>query len=185
MKISYKLKYFSSTLLIIFLFSACSSHSPQIKLVERGGIGAIVLDNDSKVTYLKEHGHIERFCASREADASTTYSSGFNMGTSTVGNSESFGESNSDGQLSLGGRSPTVLIARELMYRTCELTMNLNTDEQTSIELYKETMDVILAISKNINGIGSASTEAEPQQVNSIPSSDTDNDSDNDDNDEN
>ena len=145
------------------VFIGCSARTElEVKEVQRSGMDAVIMDNSAKVTYIKEHGHVERFCASRESDVQKTSSQGLALGFSAANQGESIGEGSTSGALSLGGRSPAVLISRELMYRACELTMNLNTDTKTSVEVYKMFLDSISNIVKNEHDTGSKSTAAMP-----------------------
>ena len=158
-------KVFLSILFTIGLVGCSSKAELAVKEVKRFGVDAIVMDNSAKVTYIKEHNHVDRFCASRESDVEATSSQGLMLGLSSVGQGEDIGENSTNGALSLGGRSPAVLITRELMYRACELTMNLNTDTKTSIEVYKMFLDSISNIVKNEHDTGSTSTAAMPSST--------------------
>ena len=66
------------------------------------------------------------------------------------------------GSLSLGGRNPAVLITRELMYRACELSNNLNLSTPETLKLYRDVMNVIVQISSAQSGTGVAATAATP-----------------------
>lgn len=43
----------------------------------------------------------------------------------------------------MAGRSPGVLLARELLYRFCEFSRNYKVDKDVAIELYKQNLDII------------------------------------------
>ena len=154
-----------SILFILGLVGCSSKTELAVKEIKRFGVDAIIMENDAKVTYIKEHNHVERLCASRESDDEKTSSQGLMLGLSTANQGEKVGGESTSGALSLGGRSPAVLISRELMYRACELTMNLNTDTKTSIEVYKMFLDSIKNIVKNEHDTGSTSTAAIPSST--------------------
>lgn len=159
----YKMIIFLFTLLT---FTGCySQNSLNVHEVKRDGINAVIMDNSSKVTHFKEHGNLERFCASRSADVEQTSSSGFIAGFSTPVQGENIGEQASNGALSLGGRSPSVLITRELIYRACELSLNLNADQETTIKIYKMFLNSINTAIKNEHDTGSSSLADEPNNI--------------------
>ena len=182
--------FYIVSIVFALLMSACATGSGA-QSIKRDGVNAIIIDNNSKVTYIKQHKNIDRYCASRESDSSAVSMQNLSLGVSQGVSSEAVGGSSGNGSLSLGGRSPVVLITRELMYRVCELSMNLNTDEKTTIKLYKETIDAIIAISKSEHDIGSTSVAAIPSatqqniNINKNSENDDDNDGDDDDNDNN
>jgi hypothetical protein len=162
-KVFLMLRFFFSSFLVTlsFFFGACSTTgNVDFEHVERNGVDAVITSNEAKVTYVKEHGHIDRFCAYRESDVETVSSDGFMLGFGTTGTRESIGESSGASAVALGGRSPAVLMTRELMYRACELTMNLNTDEEKTIAVYKMFLDFIADMVKNEHDIGSQAKTA-------------------------
>jgi hypothetical protein len=108
----------------VVIVGGCASNEISAKHIDREGIDAVIVDNAAKVTYIKENGHTEKFCAYRDADVESVAANGFSLGVSTGMGSESIGENSGHGALALGGRSPAVLIVRELMYRACELSIN-------------------------------------------------------------
>lgn len=137
-----------SLVLLVFL-AGCAANTPKPFMLERDGIDAVVLTDDLKVSYIKQHGHIDRICASRDADAVATDESGISLGFSMMGKSESLGEQSGRGELGLGGRSPVVLIAREYLYRACEVTNNLNSNEEKTIEIYKMFLESLERIAQS------------------------------------
>ena len=48
----------------------------------------------------------------------------------------------------LGGRSPAVLISREIMYRTCELYVNGRMSKEESISIFKSSLDRVVEVTK-------------------------------------
>ena len=118
--------------------AGCASKIPETRIIERNGITAFVSTDDHKVAYIKSHGNLDRVCASWESDAVATDETGISFGlSSATGQSENIGEVSGRGELGLGGRSPVVLMSREFLYRACELSNNLNSSPQTTIEIYK------------------------------------------------
>ncbi|MEW6595342.1 MAG: hypothetical protein AB1413_10790 [Thermodesulfobacteriota bacterium] len=152
-------------LLMVVLCCGCAANIPQPMVIERDGIDAIVLTDDHKVSYIKQQGHIDRICAAVEADAVATDESGFSLGLSALGKSERIGEHSGRGELSLGGRDPLVLIAREFLYRACEMTNNLNSNEEKTIQVYQMFLDTLEKIAETHPAYGTAPAAAdEPEQ---------------------
>ena len=178
-------------LLMLFLVSVfitasgCTASKTEPTMVDRDGIDAMVMTEDQEVTYIKKPGDLERICASRGADSVATSESAIVLGFSGGGGGENLGEQTGRGELGLGGRSPSVLITRELLYRACELTNNLNTDEATTIEIYKMFLQSLERIVKANLGVGTQSLGSYIQPPELTPQdADTDEDDDDDDDDD-
>ncbi len=158
-------------LAILAVLSGCSAQSRfGVRQIDRDGVDTIITSNEAKVTYIKQHGHVDRFCAYRESDVETADSQGVVLG---IG-SESIGEDSNTNAVALGGRSPAVLLARELMYRACELTMNLNTDEAKTIEVYRMFLDYASGMVKSERDVGSSAIPSTSSNRIALPASRSD-----------
>ena len=155
--------YIFTIIIVSFLITGCTTKTElYVTEVDRSGIDMIVMEDEAKVTYLKSTNSIEKFCASRETDSSKTSEQGISLGMSVVGKEDQVGEESGTGAVGLGGRSPAVLITRELMFRACELSMNLNTNKEDSIKIYKMFLDSIGNIVKSEHDTGSGTVVSEP-----------------------
>jgi hypothetical protein len=150
-----KKRIFILSLLIIFLTGCSIKEAPSTKEIYRSGIDLIVMEESSKVTYLKDNTTMEKFCASREIDSAQTFTQGVGLGISVGTLQDSISEQEGSGAVALGGRSPAVLITRELMFRACELALNLNLDSEKTIEIYKMFLDYTNKLIKNEHDQGS------------------------------
>ena len=66
------------------------------------------------------------------------------------------------GSISLGGVTPGVLISREILFRTCEFTINQKLDQAAATDLFKSVLEQVVSIAENDTAQGSESvTEAE------------------------
>jgi len=119
-------------LAVVTMSASCGMTPAQPRVDDVGAISSISSTSDLQTTLVKRHGDPERYCAARQSDVADTRSDG---GSLSVG-SENIGEGGSQGDLSLGGRSLAVLIVREMMYRACELSLNLNSDADQTIAIY-------------------------------------------------
>ena len=136
-------------------------------LFDRAGIDAILAASDRQALIMKDPTSKERMCLAPGPDYSVTASRGVNVGMGVglpVGpkTQENLGGDVSRGALSLGGRNPEVLLARELMYRACELSLNLNADQATTLWIYTRFLESIEKIAQSQTGSGSASVSATP-----------------------
>jgi hypothetical protein len=132
-------------------------------LIDRAGIDIIASDAGRRLTFIKERNATERQCLAPGPDFSRTAGGGLSLGLPTpAGGAVGIGENQSHGALDLGGRAPALLIARELLYRACELAMNINADPATEREIYAQFLAAIVEIAKTQQGAGSAALGAEP-----------------------
>jgi hypothetical protein len=130
-------------------------------VLDRDGLD-VVLDRSDKQAYVfKDKGGTEKFCRSRAPDFAVTASEGVSLGVSGRG----VGEDASEGALGLGGRNPEVVVARELLYRTCELSLNLNADEDTTRAIYTQFLNAIKDIAKSQQGSGAAALGAKSEDA--------------------
>jgi len=153
------------------LFSALTvsgcAHSPLAGsrtdvLFDRAGISILASGSSRQHTYIKQRGTTERFCRGPGADSVNTASQDAEVQIPLKGISAALAEARTTGALDLGGRNPAVLIARELMYRACELASNINADPATEHQIYMQFLQAVTAISKAQTGVGSAALASEP-----------------------
>lgn len=159
-----------TTLLVLSIavfFSACSTLTPQNKkngvIFERKGVSTLLMPSGTREVYFKSSKSFERHCRAPGPDFTVQNSSGISLGVSLAGKSDGISDSNGQAGLSLGGRNPSVLLTRELMYRACELASNLNADQNTTIEIYNNFFKLVeksIELQK-ANGTVSTSDKAE------------------------
>ena len=175
----------SLIIFIILNITGCSVKNDLFtKEIKRSGIDLIVMEEGSKVTYLKDSNTLERFCASREIDTTETFNEGLGLGLSTGGVQENISGGEGTGAVALGGRSPAVLITREMMFRACELSLNLNLDSEKTIEIYKMFFEYTNKLIKNEHDKGSSTAVSQATNIgtsikNSSDNTDLDNEEDN------
>ena len=138
-------------------------------LIDRAGVDIVAADSTRQLTYLKERRSAERFCRGPGADAINTASDGVAVQVPLSVNSVGLGEQKTTGAVDLGGRNPIVLIAREFMYRACELASNSNADGGTERQIYLQFLQAIVTISKVQMGTGVAALASEPAPLVVLP----------------
>lgn len=139
-----------------------SSDGRMENLIDREAVDIVAADAGRQLTFLKDK-TTERFCMAPAPDFSRTAGSQVMGGLPTIGGgSIGLGSNTTKGSLDLGGRDPAVLIARELLYRACELATNTNADPATEREIYNRFLAAIIEIAKSRTGPGSAPLATEP-----------------------
>jgi hypothetical protein len=138
------------------LLSGCGTLSNEADkshaLIDRNGIDILIEDASRKTTVFKDKHSIERFCRSPNPDFATGTSNSVSLG---LAKGTSIGTGSSAEIDAFGGRSPSVLITRELMYRACELALNLDANEALSKEIYWKFLSTIEIALKSQTGVGS------------------------------
>ena len=77
------------------------------------------------------------FTQSEEGDVS------FSLVTIGGGNDKGGAEAENSGEDEMAGRSPAVLLTRELFFRLCEFSRNYQLEKNEAIELYKSTLQTV------------------------------------------
>lgn len=124
-------------------------------LYDRQGINILVENSNLKTTVIKDKDSLERICRSPNPDFAAGQTAGVSLG---IGQGPSIGTSSGAMIDSLGGRSPAVLITRELMYRACELSLNLQANPDLSKEIYWRFLSTVELAIKSQSGPGVQST---------------------------
>jgi len=143
--------------------TACSLAPPEPGFMQDvGGIKIYSSTADLQAAFLKDRKADEHFCDSRPSDVADTASASIGLSSALVGQNEQITDGASRGAVTLGGRSPAVLITREVMYRTCEMIMNMNLNKTEALDLYIRSLDLVMAVSRTDTGTGSASMVSAP-----------------------
>ncbi len=148
----------------LFFSSGCSIQQPEPTVTFAKGLRIYSTTAYQQSTMMKDHGSAERFCLARGTDVAETERTGVGASFGFADNNEDLSESSSIGAAGLGGRNPAVLITRELMYRTCEMIMNLNLSKEDALELYVKTLEASVTLSKTQTGTGTSETAPSTEQ---------------------
>jgi hypothetical protein len=143
------------------LISGCSTLAPgsEVRIIhERDGIDMGLIPAEYREVYFTNGGENDRHCRAPGPDFTVQASSQFGISVPTGGSSESLGSGQGQAALSLGGRTPSVLLTRELMYRACEMSSNINADKETTIAIYADFLKAVIEISKSQTEQGTASS---------------------------
>lgn len=155
----------------MLLAAGCSSlYEP--KPVEMQLDGPKLISNTASVknTFVMEGDSTLIVCAEPSPDAAFSQDTDLDITISLIATDKGGDDDDGSEESEMAGRSPSVLLARELLYRLCEFSRNYHVEKDTAIELYKQN----LAIIREIGGkesehtsvkIGDAVTNAETLTV--------------------
>lgn len=123
--------------LIWLMVSGCTHPSYKPQQIDRNGVDIIYYNEGLKATLIKSQGNTDRYCDSPDTDVSESDSNNISLGLGTDAKKESINDQFGTTSQNLGGRNPEVLIVRELMYRACELSANINATPDKTVEIYQ------------------------------------------------
>ena len=157
------------TVSLLAVFPGCATNAFQsaIDTASSNGVDIVTRNPELDAVAIAAAGTGTQFCFSPETDAIPID----NFGLSTtvkvappgadLGNG-SLSASGGAGSISLGGVTPGVLISREILFRTCEFTINQQLDQAAATDLFKSVLAQVVSIAENDTAQGSKSvTEAE------------------------
>ena len=135
--------------IVALSLSACSSvFEPTLKSTDLEGETVLSsLPSLSQTTVTKAETAL-RSCLGRGSDATFSQSDSSDISislvsTGTSSNSDSGGNAESSGETEMSGRTPGVLIAREMFFRTCEFSNNYQLSKDEAMKLYVQTMNAV------------------------------------------
>ena len=70
----------------------------------------------------------------------------FALSLITFGGDDQAGEDESSEEVEMAGRTPAVLMARELFYRACEFSENYKLTKKEALDLYSKTLDSVTQV---------------------------------------
>lgn len=123
------------------LLASCMGKQAKPAFKQHETVDIFTKDATIEATYIAKDR--KRFCLEPTLDAVHTESGGISLGFQKAGVGEGIGDQVSEGALSLGGMSPAVLITSQLMYRACELAMNLDADTELTLRIYSRFLDTV------------------------------------------
>jgi hypothetical protein len=141
--------------------------TPDVQLIDRAGVDVASEPVERRTTYFKNHGSVERYCRAPAPDFTATMSEGVSVGVGLGG--RGVAEDKTRGAIALGGRNPEVLLARELLYRACELSMNINASPAETRAIYERFLQSIETMARYETASGTASDVATPADARLSP----------------
>ncbi len=132
------------------LAGGCSSLGSPVALnskttiYDRKGIDVIIEPTTGSSYLLTDEKIRDQFCMAPPPDLSDAKSTSGGLSVKGI----SLSEGTALSVAALGGRSPAVLISREIMYRTCELYVNGRMTKEESIAIFKASLDRVVEVTK-------------------------------------
>lgn len=136
-------------LTILLTISGCGyfDFQPELKSEALNKSGVLYGTGSLSTTIYQDPKSLKKFCMGRGVDAAFEQSESGDIAISLVSvgksDSESGEESESSGEEEMSGRTPAVLITRELFYRACELIINAQLDKKEAIEVFNNVLKVV------------------------------------------
>ena len=153
-KISLSLLHFVLFGMITFVFSGCAAMNDDHDVINiNDKFQSLTFTEDLQNTYFKKGKHGIRICTEPDPDEAQTFTYGISDTAPKIGDVQL---EDATGGLALGGRNPEVLIARELLFRACELSLNVDANYDQMRSIYTEFLTAVKEISKYQRGNGSA-----------------------------
>ena len=151
-----------TALVLSLLCSSCAmleSSAAKSRLIDRPGLD-VVLDHSTGVGFvISDPKFKDQVCKTPAPDvlAGVTKSETISL-PSVLPGSTSNGAAITDSEgysaTNLGGRTPSVLIARDFLYRVCEMTINMQLSPEETVKVYLQAMDKIVEIIKDRSAAG-------------------------------
>lgn len=180
-KMTHRIINLTFVLGMFFLLQACGQlplnpgpHFSEEKFVD----GEYILVSETahaSTTTISKDGKVV-FCRPNQPDAvmNITESAGGDFQTK-LGLKEGISEGISSGDSEMVGRSPALLALREILYRSCELTLNKSLTKNEALEIYKHSLSVainpVLEEAKNSNIVINDELISKANQLSNTPSS--------------
>jgi hypothetical protein len=108
------------------------------------GLEVLTIPEGQRVMLVKGPDDTERVCAPRESDEGMGYSEGLSI---ALPGDERIGGDVADQPIALAHPTGIVQLAREMLFRACELSLNVNADPAETLRIYDRFLDVLQAIS--------------------------------------
>ena len=132
-----------STLFLV----GCADFSPKSDIEEFPKEGVLFSSPSVNSTIVQDPKNHRKICMGRGADAffETSESGDFNLSIISVANTggDEAKETDNAGEEEMMGRTPAVLLARELFYRACELTNNAQLGSEEAVKVFNSVLKVV------------------------------------------
>ncbi len=126
--------------------TGCTSAFEPTAKVQKVGSAWVISDTASlSHTIVREGNKDFATCAEPPPDAAFDQGDSADVSIAIVklGGDDSGGDSQNSSEVEMAGRTPAVLIARELFYRACEFSFNFKLDKGEATAIYTKTLDII------------------------------------------
>jgi hypothetical protein len=132
-------------IVVSFLASACSTiekPSPETFKIEADS--SISVTAGTSQTFVRSQSANYQLCSQPMPDVAYDKGDDADINYSFINTSSDqiSAQDNSD-EVEMAGRTPAILMAREMFYRTCEFSTNFSLNKQEALSLYQQTLKTI------------------------------------------
>ncbi len=140
--LSYK---YVAIIVVSFLASACSTiEKPSPKTFNITADSSISVTAGTSQTFVRSQSANYQLCSQPMPDVAYDKGDDADINYSFINTSSDqiSAQDNSD-EVEMAGRTPAILMAREMFYRTCEFSTNFGLNKQEALSLYQQTLKTI------------------------------------------
>ncbi len=152
---------FSLSVFVLLTLNGCANHaftqsfSNQVRVLD--GIDIYSEDGERGLMFIMAASTTEKYCLAPSPDAVVSGAEGVGLTVAGKDTSTSLSNEGQIGTLGLGGRAPSILIAREILYRTCEFSLNYRLDKDEALAFYRENLEALQGLVSTQTETGDAS----------------------------
>jgi hypothetical protein len=140
------------TLLLLSLFAiqGCGTQllidSQENQLKNVGGVDFFTEDGEKGIFFVRHDNGNVQVCMAPQPDAVVTGNAGISASAPSINGDIGVKDLSQIGTFAEGGRNASVLIVRELFYRTCEFSLNYGLSKDEAKALYLENLQSLRGI---------------------------------------
>ena len=161
------MKVWPQLFLISFLYG-CANVGDRPHYKKLGDKGSTIIYSAEYKSVIVKSEDKQQFCSEPPPDSSLSTSESGSESVSLLGKKEGMSEGSQTTARSLGGRNSTVLLAREIFYRICELGVNTQASFDQQKELFLKSLETISNIGNTSQPIGTLPSENQDLESNSV-----------------
>jgi predicted lipoprotein with Yx(FWY)xxD motif len=142
MMLSYK---YVALVVMSFLTSACSTiEAPSPETFNITANSSISVTAGTSQTFVRSQSANYQLCSQPMPDVAYDKGDDADINYSFINTSSDqvSAQDNSD-EVEMAGRTPAILMAREIFYRTCEFSTNFGLNKQEALSLYQQTLTTV------------------------------------------
>jgi hypothetical protein len=135
-----------STLVVTsFIATGCSSmYQPEPDISDLDGSHVVTITGALSQSFVRDGKSSLIICSQPMPDAAFDETEGGSVAMTIPGmGSESGNETEGSNDVEMAGRTPAVLITREMFFRACEFSSNFNLSPEDATKVYLQTLDTV------------------------------------------
>lgn len=113
------------------------------------GLEVLTIPEGQRVMLIKSPDDVERVCSPRESDEGLSVREGVQLSLPGAGGG-AIGEDAGTQAVALAHPTTIVLLARELLFRACELSLNLNADAADTRAIYERFLATVESVAGSL-----------------------------------